>query len=804
MKQYLLFLISLFLLNGVMQAQKHYEHDSTMLLNFLRQPMVAFDGTFNGATNASILVQNYTEGWDTSGEWLDNVRGIEWRNTAKGKQIVAVVFNGLTGGMVAGSLDLSGCDELEFVNCGGQRLDSVNFKNCIYLRNAFINSNNKIRSATFAGCERIDSVIIQNGALRKIDLTGCETMKCIDLYSNQLLPSGIKLPDNTPYHCRIQSQVVDYLNYYSDIRNGLLCVAVDVKNEKYIGSHPVTLKWNVGKDYEKDGLVYFLTDSLVKAGENYWVKCEIATGAGAGAPVNYTADCPVTIIRGLLKVLTEPGRQDMQVSLYLKDTDSLDIKLVGLIPYDDTDKSYWIRALKGNYLVKVAGHVDYLPTFYSDNISVVTDWQKATSISITEDTTYQVKVSLTSESSPIGRIAISIYPSRPDATIRIFTKQGIETAVLGYNNFNEGFYYSDRLPKNDYVVKVEAPGYFPTYYAGDDHIGFVSDKNMAKTISITEDKTYSIKINLFGESEPIARIRVQTIPGNQADIVMLLYQKTGDHEIVLKDTLKYTDQSYYSKYLPKGDYLISAVAAGYLFTYYTISNDPVANWQEATLIPINEMGDDQVTVKITLTGESTLTGNVAISGTLKEADSSAKKTMARPFKNSTVLLQASSKSKSTHVSDLILIKTTQPDEETGAYSFTGVPSGIYYISIEIAGFVSETIEVSAESGQQYGDNNFVISGVAKTVKKEEQVTAAPDLKNVKLTVYPNPVTDVVRINGIEEACVVKVVNVLGQVVASATGTSSELVLDLSSKPSGMYLIRIESQGKTTIRKIIKK
>jgi hypothetical protein len=83
----------------------------------------------------------------------------------------------------------------------------------------------------------------------------------------------------------------------------------------------------------------------------------------------------------------------------------------------------------------------------------------------------------------------------------------------------------------------------------------------------------------------------------------------------------------------------------------------------------------------------------------------------------------------------------------------------------------------------------------------EKVIAKPELK---CTIYPNPVMDVVRITGFEGAYTVKMVDAVGQVVASAKGSSDELELDLGGKPAGMYLIKIESQGKSITRKIIKK
>ena len=75
---------------------------------------------------------------------------------------------------------------------------------------------------------------------------------------------------------------------------------------------------------------------------------------------------------------------------------------------------------------------------------------------------------------------------------------------------------------------------------------------------------------------------------------------------------------------------------------------------------------------------------------------------------------------------------------------------------------------------------------------------------IKLNIYPNPVEDVVRITGLEGVYAVKMLDALGQVIASAKGSSTELEFDLSRKPAGMYLIKIETQGKSITRKLIKK
>jgi len=75
---------------------------------------------------------------------------------------------------------------------------------------------------------------------------------------------------------------------------------------------------------------------------------------------------------------------------------------------------------------------------------------------------------------------------------------------------------------------------------------------------------------------------------------------------------------------------------------------------------------------------------------------------------------------------------------------------------------------------------------------------------IKWNIYPNPVVDILYITGLEGFYSIKIVDTVGQVVTSIKGTSPELELDMSGKPAGMYLIKIESQGRSITRKLIKK
>jgi len=88
--------------------------------------------------------------------------------------------------------------------------------------------------------------------------------------------------------------------------------------------------------------------------------------------------------------------------------------------------------------------------------------------------------------------------------------------------------------------------------------------------------------------------------------------------------------------------------------------------------------------------------------------------------------------------------------------------------------------------------------VAENRQKEE------DKSEVAWNFYPNPVKDILYITGLEGFYTIKMVNAVGRVVVSITGTSSEQELDMSGKSAGMYLLKIESQGKSVTRKLIKK
>jgi hypothetical protein len=200
--------------------------------------------------------------------------------------------------------------------------------------------------------------------------------------------------------------------------------------------------------------------------------------------------------------------------------------------------------------------------------------------------------------------------------------------------------------------------------------------------------------------------------------------------------------------------------------------------------------------------------HITIKGVLQSVSKkSLQKANPRIVQRSPVTLHSSTATSSVEKSfdeEWILVATTYTDDD-GNYSFTDLQEGIYLVTVEIPGFYnSESIVVQANSsGSIYGNNIFYINEETKTIYTDLIMSADLPNKDIQLSVYPNPVTDVVHINGLEDIYTVKILNMTGQVIKSVTDTSPILTLHLQHLPSGIYLLRIESKGRMYIRKIIK-
>ena len=252
--------------------------------------------------------------------------------------------------------------------------------------------------------------------------------------------------------------------------------------------------------------------------------------------------------------------------------------------------------------------------------------------------------------------------------------------------------------------------------------------------------------------------------------------------------------------LPAGEYIIGIDASGYLFSFYSDDEFPVTSWRDERITKVFPY-DTHVFVVLEEKPEMR-NDEIAIGGILEEVTSkSLLKATPRVLQRSTVTLHSLS---TTSIDEWILVATTQTDDD-GAYSFSSLPRRAYRVTVEIPGFENaQSIYLQANTtGEVFENQNFLVNEETQTITANI-LTSVLSNDVIQLSVYPNPVTDVVHIGGLNGAYTVRIFNMTGQVVKSAMGASPELTLNLNDLSSGMYLIRIESQGRTHTSKVIKK
>jgi hypothetical protein len=88
-------------------------------------------------------------------------------------------------------------------------------------------------------------------------------------------------------------------------------------------------------------------------------------------------------------------------------------------------------------------------------------------------------------------------------------------------------------------------------------------------------------------------------------------------------------------------------------------------------------------------------------------------------------------------------------------------------------------------------------------------TFIPPVKNYPLTIYPNPVTDELRIeiigtNKSKNITQFAITDIFGREIYSAQTNIKSVIINLQSFPSGIYFIKAQLQdGSVTVRKFIK-
>lgn len=123
-------------------------------------------------------------------------------------------------------------------------------------------------------------------------------------------------------------------------------------------------------------------------------------------------------------------------------------------------------------------------------------------------------------------------------------------------------------------------------------------------------------------------------------------------------------------------------------------------------------------------------------------------------------------------------------------------------NIYITGFFSDTVDFYPGAGEDdhisNGDFDIFVQKLGPEIASVETV-----IKSGLFNTYPNPTKGILNIAiDSDEVCSVKVLNVMGQVVASKNNIYSQAVLDISQQVDGVYFVQVHSENRTVSSKVI--
>lgn len=82
-------------------------------------------------------------------------------------------------------------------------------------------------------------------------------------------------------------------------------------------------------------------------------------------------------------------------------------------------------------------------------------------------------------------------------------------------------------------------------------------------------------------------------------------------------------------------------------------------------------------------------------------------------------------------------------------------------------------------------------------------TSVKELTNSKFSVYPNPTTENILVNGVVKGSTLEVVNALGQVVYSSVVDNTNANINVANYNNGLYMVRITNNGEVITNTFVK-
>jgi hypothetical protein len=125
------------------------------------------------------------------------------------------------------------------------------------------------------------------------------------------------------------------------------------------------------------------------------------------------------------------------------------------------------------------------------------------------------------------------------------------------------------------------------------------------------------------------------------------------------------------------------------------------------------------------------------------------------------------------------------------------------LSVNFQANVGDTVNIGIQSASFMQFDNFTLTYLA-AANPALSVTNPKSTAGISIEVTPNPTSNFLNVKGLDAMSTVKIFNITGQRVFEGKANSSLFSIDCSKYSQGMYLLQVESQGKTVNTKFIKK
>lgn len=275
------------------------------------------------------------------------------------------------------------------------------------------------------------------------------------------------------------------------------------------------------------------------------------------------------------------------------------------------------------------------------------------------------------------------------------------------------------------------------------------------------------------------------------------------------DSVAFTAGTYTINNVAAGAYYIKAVADTLVYpnsvpTYYSSTVPPSYTWSSANLASINCNNGQYDVYNIGLINLTTPTGSGVISGTVTKDPSFGQRLgiginqpLGAPLKGVDIKLGKNPGG--------CAARTTT--DTAGAYQFTNLDTGSYYIFVDIPNYVMDTIRYVTLTTQNLtsNHNDYIVDSNKVYIDTLGSIGIKPNGSDIEgLVIYPNPNQGTqLIIDGRELSSrqVISLYDINGRMIMTQTG-SGRTVLDLHGLQDGVYTISITCNTGVTHRRLV--